>query len=167
MGPFDPYRLPPLIAALVERTLRDGEGHEVAIEAIEQHLADGGERTPDLLVALATLTYDDAATALLHQLGQASQRAMELVDEAVRRGASCAAVESLRGAFQAACDRERARERRLRLLAIAPERARPTELAELALRLRLAGDDGAAGALMAEAAERLPDDDAEAHAQAS
>ena len=154
---FDPRELPLPIRAAVERALGERDGHVEAIGAIESHLAAGGERTPDLLVALAAVTYDDAAAVLMHRLGEAAGRALELLDEAARVRGTADGLQPLRDAFEATQERERIRATRLRGLMLAPDRARPTDLAELAHRLRMAGDDHISGALMAEAT-RLDED---------
>jgi len=154
---FRPGALPARLRPLVARALARGEGHEDAIDAIEGHLAGGGERSPDLLVALAMLTYEDAAAVVLGRLRDASERALALIDEALSRGpADADELERVRAIYARTLRRERARERRLRDLVAAPERAaRSTELAELAHRILMSGeDDGLAARLMAAAAER-------------
>ena len=140
----------------VERALRDGVGHEEAIAALERYLEAGGPRTPEVLLSLATLTYQDAATLMLSRLTQASTTALALVDEALEgQSDPDRDLLALRAQFADALERERARERRLRELCGNPGRARPTELMELAHRILLSGDDdGLALELMAEAAER-------------
>ncbi|MFK7989744.1 MAG: hypothetical protein AB8I08_27240 [Sandaracinaceae bacterium] len=148
---FDPDALPSPIRGLVETALREREGHERAIEAIEAHLEAGGERTPDLLIALATVTYDDAAAVVLHRLEEASREALRLLDEAAIARGSMHGLEPLRSSFESARVREEERSRRMRVFMVAPERARPAELAELALRQRLQGDDALAQALLDEA----------------
>lgn len=152
---FDPSRLPPSVRPAVERALRDGNGHEAAIEVLEQHLAEGGERSPDVLLALATLTYEDAATVVLTRLTAASHTALGLVDEALAAHDAPPPAElvELRATVASALERERARARRLEALLVDPRRARPTELMELAHRILMSGeDDGLAAELMAAAA---------------
>ncbi|MBX3271735.1 MAG: hypothetical protein KF729_15820 [Sandaracinaceae bacterium] len=152
---FETERLPPAVRPAVERALRDGEGHEAAIRALEAHLDDGGERSPEVLLALATLTYEDAATVVLSRLAQASRTALALVEEA--RAAAperSEAVERLHATFAAALEHEQAREQRLRRLLADRRGARPAELMELAHRILMSGeDDQLAAELMAAAAD--------------
>ncbi|MCA9609156.1 MAG: hypothetical protein KC619_26325 [Myxococcales bacterium] len=152
---FDPLRLPEAVRPAVERALRDGDRHEEAIEALETYLAEGGERTPEVLLALATLTYEDAATVVLTRLTQASATALALVDEAMASKSSPPPeLAVLRQTFATALERERVRERRLRDLLADPRRARPTELVELAHRILMSGeDDQLAADLMSLAAD--------------
>ncbi len=153
---FDLDRLPDRVRPAVARALTDGDAREEAIAALEAHLADGGDRTPEVLLALATLTYEDAATVVLSRLTQASATALALVDEALASGRTPPPeLLSLRATFATALERERTRERRLRGLLADPRRARPTELVELAHRILMSGeDDQLAADLMAYAAER-------------
>lgn len=127
----------------------------MGIAALERHLERGGERSPEVLLALAMLTYEDAATLVLNRLTQASKTALALLDEALEgQPEPSAPLRALRARFARALDRERARERRLRELADRPERARPIELIELANRILLSGeDDELATELMVEAGE--------------
>ncbi len=152
---FDPHRLPEGLRAVVRRALRDGQGHEEAIRELEDHLAAGGERSPEVLLALATLTYEDAATLVLSRMTRASEAALALVDEALAAQTEPAPeLQDLRATFAGALERERARERQLRRLLADPSRARPTELMELAHRILMSGeDDQLAAALMAKAAD--------------
>lgn len=152
---FDPSALPLAVRALVERALLRGEGREAAILALEERLGQSEERDPSVLLALATLTYEDAATVMLHRLTTASETALELVDEAIARGGEPDdELIGLRATFARALERERARERRLKRLLEDPRGARPTELIELAHRILLSGeDDELAAELMAVAAE--------------
>jgi len=137
----------------VERALRDGGAIESAIAAIETYLDGGGERTPEILLALATLTYEDAATVVLSRLTAASEQALALVDEALERGDGPRdELTSLRETFARSLDHERARERRLRQLLDDPRRARPTELMELAHRILMSGEDDALAAELMQAA---------------
>lgn len=154
--------LPASLRDLVARVLRDGDGHDEAIEAIELHLADGGRRTPDLLVALATLTYEDAAKVVLSRLRDASEDAIGLLDEALAQDPPNAdELRAMRDELDKTLRRERARERRLRALMTDPTRARATEMVELAHRILMSGEDDALAAKMmsaaASAADRLPD----------
>lgn len=156
---FDPSLLPVSVRPFVERVLRSGEGYEAAIASLREHLDGGGERTPTVLLALATLTYEDAATLVLSQLTAASQAALSLVDEAMAKDAEPSEeLQSLRASFARALERERIREQRLRQLLKDPKRARPTELMELAHRILMSGeDDDLAAALMARAARGSED----------
>lgn len=138
---FDPAALPSPIRGLVETALHEREGHEHALDAIEAHLAAGGERSPDLLIALATLTHDDAAAVVLHRLAEASREALALLDEAAVARGTAHGLEPLRSMFEASCNREKERECLLRLALVNPERARPAELAELARRILMNGDE--------------------------
>ena len=151
---FDPSRLPDSVRPHVVRALREGEDLDRAIEALEGYLAEGGERTPDVLLALATLTYEDAATLVLNRLATASEQAIALLDEVLERTPDDSELVALRARFAEALAGERAREKRLRELLVRPEGARPSEIMELAHRILLSGDDdGLATALMAELAE--------------
>lgn len=149
---FDPSALPPTVACVVEEVLRERDGHERAIEAIKTALER--ERGPDLLIALAIVVYDDAASVVLHRLGAASVEALGLLDEAARIRGTGAGLESLREVFEATRSREAERERCLRVWMLAPHRAPPEQLVELAHRLRMAGDDRVGTVLMEQACSR-------------
>jgi hypothetical protein len=151
---FRAEALPARIRPLVAHALAEGEGHEDALAAIEDHLAGGGARTPDLLAALAVLTFEDAASLVLSRLREAAERAVALLDEALAcEPADPGALARVRALYARALERERRRERRLRARLSGPGRARPTELAELAHRMTMRGEDEAeAFALMETAA---------------
>lgn len=139
---FDLEALPASVRPLVARAMSTGDHHEGAILSIEAHLAEGGERTPDLLVALAMLTYDDAAMVVLSRLRAASEEAVALVDEAIARGSDPSGrLAEVREVYVATSRAERARERRLRALMLRPGCARPAELVELAHRILMNGED--------------------------
>ena len=152
---LDPSRLPEEVRPQVARALRDGLGCEEAIEAIERYLDGGGPRTLPVLLSLATLTYQDAATLVLSRLTQASEAALALVDEALEgQDEADSELLALREQFAGALERERARERRLRELCGDRGRARPTDLMQLAHRILLSGeDDRLAVGLTAEASK--------------
>ncbi|MGE0784784.1 MAG: hypothetical protein AB7S26_03775 [Sandaracinaceae bacterium] len=154
--------LPAELHTVVEDALRAGTGHEHAIAAIERHLAAGGERTPSILVALATLTYEDAASLMVTRLRQASEEALGLLTEAAeRRGASAPELEALRRLFLDTIEREHARDRQLRLRATNPEIATARDLVQLAHDLTMRGEDRLAKDLY-----RAADDAAELDASA-
>lgn len=137
----------------MERALRDGDELEAAITAIETYLSRGGQRTPEVLLALATLTYEDAATVVLSRLTAASEQALALVDEALASEPEPREdLTALRETFARSLARERARERRLRELLDGPRRARPVELMELAHRILMSGEDDALAAELMQAA---------------
>lgn len=111
----------------------------------------GGERRPGTLLALATLTYEDAATVVLSEIARASTTALALVDEAITQDADPAPeLQSLRKTLADALERERARELRLRSILRDPANARPTERMLLAHQILMSGeDDQLAAELMA------------------
>jgi hypothetical protein len=146
---FDSTRLPSCVRGLVDRALSDVDLCEAAIAAIEGHLARQRERPPDMLLALAVLTYEEASQLLLNRIEEAAGRALALVDEAVRAGApeQNASLARLRARCRGALARERSRERRL-LGRLARGAARPCEIVELAHRFLARGDDGLAADLL-------------------
>ncbi len=146
---FDPDRLPAHLRPLVERALRDVDGCEAAIEALEQHVSEA-EAGPDALVALALVTYHEAATLVLSRLADASQRALALLDEAERRGGRD--TSRLRSLLRGTLERERRRERRL-LARLGRPGAAAREALELAHRLRMRGDHDLAAELSRRAEE--------------
>ncbi|HJL16918.1 MAG TPA: hypothetical protein RMH99_14735 [Sandaracinaceae bacterium LLY-WYZ-13_1] len=154
---FELARLPDPVRRPVARVLTEDAGHEEAIEAAEAFLARGGEAGPDLQVALAVLTMEDAERFLPSALGEAAARALTLLDEALALGApDPGALGEVRARCARTLRRERARERRLEDLLADPSAARPTELMELAHRVLMRGDDdGLAAALMTEAGDRV------------
>ncbi len=147
----DASTVPDELRRLVDRALRDGGERELAIEGLERHLADGGERSTEVLLALATLTYEDAASLVLTRIGQASAAALELVDEAIaQQDPPAPELASLRATFVAALEREQRRERRLRSVLCDPAKARPVERMALAHQILMSGeDDWLAAQLMA------------------
>lgn len=155
--PSHPEGLPPNIAGVVERALREGQDHDVAIEAVEAHLASGGERTPEVLMALAALTYEDAASLVLSRLRDASEEAIGLVDEAIGRGGPAEELTRMRAVFAQTLQREHVREQNLRLRATNIDRMKATDLVQLAQGALMRGDDDAARRLFAAAddAERV------------
>lgn len=152
---FDPERLPAALRPLVERALRDVDACEEAIEALEQHVRGGGA-SPDALVALALLTYHEAAELVLSQIERAAGRALSLLDEAERKGAAGQGVARLRALCRASLERERRRERRI-LARMERDRARVGEVVELAHRLLLRGDGDLAAELLRRADEAAPE----------
>ncbi len=142
-----PSDLPEALAAQVERALHDGVGHEEAIAALEAHLAEGGPRTPAVLMALAALTYEDAASLVLTRLEDASREALALVEEARRSGGPEAELGRMREVFVDTIERERERVRQLRMRATNPDVVRPTELVQLAHGLLMRGEDRLAAEL--------------------
>ncbi len=153
MAPFDPEGLPAPLRTLVERALRDVDACEDAIEALEAHVASGAAG-PDALVALALVTYHEAASLVLTRLEQASERALSLLDEAQRQGADAATLDRLRGLCRASLDAERSRERRLLArIAWSGDASDPREVIELAHRLRMRGDFDLAAELLRRADE--------------
>ena len=137
---------------LVQAAFVEGEDREAAILVLEDHLANH-ERTPELLLALAVLTYEDAASLVLSQLARASGAAVDLLDEALAAQESPRAeVIALRDTFARTLERERARERRLLELLTGPRDARPTELVELAHRILMSGEDDQLAADLMDAA---------------
>lgn len=151
---FDPDRLPAALRPLVERALRDVDGCEAAIEALERHLSEAAAG-PDAFVALALVTYHEAATLLLSRLADASQRALALLDEAERRGGHD--TSRLRSLVRASLERERRRERRMLARLGRPGGARPSDVVELAHRLRMRGDHDLAAELLRCADEAEPE----------
>lgn len=139
-----PRDLPLELDARVRRALSRREGHDEAIEAIEAYLEAGGERSPAVLMALATLTYEDAACLVLSRLREASEEALALVDEALAHpDGPRDELRRMRELFGQTLAQEQQRERDLRLRATNPS-IRPTELAQLAHGLMLRGEDGLA-----------------------
>src|SRR5688572_1344357 len=83
---------------------------EGAIPAIERHMADTA-RTPELLVALAALTYREAEALVLNQIESASKQALSLIDEALARGgARTNEIDALKACCLTSIASERARE---------------------------------------------------------
>lgn len=151
---FDPHRLPPALRPLVERALQDVDGCEDAIEALERE-ASASEASPDVLVALALVTYHEAASLVLTQLEHAAERALALLDEAERRGKRTDSLARLRSLCRRSIERERSRERRLLArIAWADDDASPRDVIELAHRLMLRGDTDLAAELLRRADER-------------
>jgi len=148
---FDPTLLPDEVRASVEGARRDGAEHQAAITALETYLARGGARTPEVLLALATLTYEDAATVVLSRLRAASEQALALVDEALAQDPR-EDLAALRDRFARSLAHERDRERRLRELLDDPRRARPAELMALAHQILMSGEDDALAAELMQAA---------------
>lgn len=149
---FDLGRLPEEVRDSVREALVRGEGHAEAIASIEGALERGAERSRDLLVALATLTYEDAATLVLSRLEAASREALALLDEA-SEGESSPELLALSEAYARTLAREEARELHLRGTARGRSRPRALELIELAHRVLMSGeDDGLAAELMVRAA---------------
>lgn len=153
---FDPRALPSQVRLLLARALETGEGHDDAVAKLEQALAEGVDREPNILAALALMTYEAAATGGRGSLGGAAERALRLIDEALATGREVPRdLRRLQVLCAAALEQERARERRLRGLLSNLDQARPTELAELAHRIVMSGEDDALAAeLMRRAAER-------------
>lgn len=144
---FDPDRLPAALRPLVKRALEDVDGCEAAIEALEQHVAQGAAG-PDALVALALVTYHEAAALVITQLEHASERALALLDEAERRGGARHRIERLRSMCKESLERERSRERRIVARMARADLPDELEAVELAHRLMMRGDSDLAVELL-------------------
>lgn len=140
-------RLPGGLHGAVGRALHDPSECEVAIEAIERHLAT--DRSPDLLIALAALTYREAEALVLSRIEAASQRALALIEEALVAGARrTREIDALKACCLASIAKERAREAMI-VGRIAKGCARAHEVVDLAHRvLRREDDDALATALL-------------------
>lgn len=144
---------------LIERAQQTGIGRDSAIRAIQDHLYDGGERDPALLVALARLIYEDAATVMVSRIRDASERSLALVDEAIAgAGDPDGSLGDMRVALVRSLEAERAREARLRRT-VARRRPRATELMELAHLMMMRGEDDALAAELMELADHLDEVD--------
>lgn len=149
---FDPDRLPDGLRSLVARALTDVDGCEQAIAALERHVETGGG--PDARVALALLTFEEAAQLVVSQLGPAAERALSLIEEAVQQGApETGGLVHLRRICRDTLQRERSRERDL-IARVMFGNAEPAEVALLAHRVLVERrDDGLAAALLRRAAD--------------
>lgn len=151
---FDPAALPPSVRTLVEAALRDADRCEEAIDALEIVL--GEERSPDALLAFALVTYQEASERMVGRRRDAAEQAIELIEEALERGAPRTSVlERFHRLCETTAADERRRERQRMARAVA-RRARPADLALLAHRMLLDGDDALAMALMAQADDASP-----------
>src|SRR5687768_9587598 len=111
---IDLRRLPTTLRSCVAMALDDVDACEGAIDRIEAYLSDKPARPPDVLLALAVLTYREAEQLVLSRLEEASERAIALIDEAVTSGAQTSEeIDELRSVCEAAIARERAREEKL------------------------------------------------------
>lgn len=112
---------------------------EEAISALESSLAEA--RSPIILVALAAVMYREAEALVLTRLSFASERALELIAEALALGV-CATSDilALEAKARRSLELERAREAAL-LRSTIRGSAKATEVAELADRLMSRGDD--------------------------
>jgi hypothetical protein len=141
---FDLGRFPEKLRALVERAFEDVEACADAIEALESHVrgesAENREPLPDILVALAVLTFEEAAQLVLSRIADAAEYALALSERAIEAGAGSHALEPLRAKWTAALERERSREANL-LRRLARGKAHPRDVVELAHRLFMRGDD--------------------------
>lgn len=149
---FDPDRLPDELRPLVARALTDVDGCEPAIEALTRHVEAGGGT--DARVALALLTFEEAAQLVRSRLAPAAERALGLIAEAVAMGAEeTEGLGRLRRICVAALERERSRERDL-IARVMFGHAEPAEVALLGQRVLLSGtDDAMAAALLRRAAD--------------
>jgi hypothetical protein len=148
MGPFDLHGLPAELADKVAAALPDGADCEDALAAIETYVRRGGERTGNLLLVWAALTFEDARRLVLHRIGEAGTEALALIDEARRLGARGCALDALVTSIAGALAREARRDAHLRR-ALDGEPAKATELVELAhAMIRKAEDDRTAAWLL-------------------
>lgn len=151
MSAFDPDGLPEPLRSLVLRALDDVDGCGPAIEALERHVERAGGH--EARVALAVLLFEEAARLVFSQLVPAAERALALIDEAVRMGApETDGLARLRRACGDALRDERSRERDL-AVRVSFGRAEPHEIALLGCRRLQRGDDALALALFRRAAE--------------
>ncbi len=124
---FDLERLPTALRPLVAHALEDVDACELAIEALEA-AAHRPTRAPEVLLALALVTYHEACELVLTQIEAASERALALIDEAIAGGAQeTEGVEQLRRLCAESLRCERARRtgrRRIGPAGDAMERAR-------------------------------------------
>lgn len=134
------------------RALTDVDGCEPAIDALARHVDAGGGT--DARVALALLTFEEAAQLVMTRLAPAAERALALIDEAVAMGAEeTEGLCRLRRVCADALEQERTRERDL-IARVMFGHAAPAEVALLAHRVLLQGkEDGMAAALLRRAAD--------------
>ena len=161
MPVLDVSSLPISIRPLVERALRTGVGREVAIGALQGHLYEGGERSANVLAALATLTYHDAAELMVNRMHVASERAVRLLDEAILRCETVdrARLTEMRDAFENTRQLEASRRKKLRALLEEPAHASARDLIALAHDVLMSGEDDARAAeIMRMAADATEND---------
>lgn len=133
--PFDIDRLPVGLRAVV-RTALQGTKIGDALDQIEDFLFAGGDRQPDLLLALALLEVEFARSVMVDEVPRRTARALALIGEAVSLGADPRRVRGL----QTLCRRLQAlanqlEERARKSSRAAPEDLPQNELVELAYRL--------------------------------
>ena len=145
---LDLDRLPAGLRTTVARALEDVDACEDAIDALEATAAH--DRSPDVLLALALVSFHEAAELVLSQIEPAAERSLLLIDEAMERGGvPTEGVHRLRRLCEGSLERERARRaRRAMYPGAAMERAR---------RAWMRGDDALAAEL-AGAADRIAAD---------
>jgi hypothetical protein len=84
--PFDPAALPAPIRDDVAESV-EAEMYEEAIDALSDHLTDGGEGSSAVLLALAYCLVEDALTCMVDDIEENAVKALALADEAVTAGA--------------------------------------------------------------------------------
>ncbi len=84
--PFHLTELPATIRDDVGAGIED-EMYEAAIDALSDHLMDGGERASAVLLALAFCLVEDARTCMVDDVEENAIQALALADEAVAAGA--------------------------------------------------------------------------------
>jgi tetratricopeptide (TPR) repeat protein len=88
--------LPPPLQEQLEQLLEEEQYGDAAV-LLEEHLAQGGERTPAVLVTLADCVYRDALEVMVDQIIPACQRALTLLDEVQASPRPPAGFRNLRG----------------------------------------------------------------------
>jgi hypothetical protein len=124
--PFDLGKLPAAIRDAVAAAV-DDEMYEEAIDALCDYLADGGQRSSVVLLALAHCLVEDARTCMVDDIEENATRALMLADEAMAGGAPAELLSSWLARIRRL--RDDARRRREATAALA---GRPIETLSLA-----------------------------------